>query len=170
MTHFSSKHAITHSLPIFLLITHVYTHKWVRKCVKLCVRGTQKVYPFCFSKKMGRTSLGTKFSWLTTTLFIYDFFLHFMIDGFDSLVMIGAKHPDDLSSSPSVVIVICKKFRLTNLRKVIIGESALCSNDPKFERRLSGASWPTFHKSNDAKTFLISILKALESLKTLRSS
>jgi hypothetical protein len=50
-----------------------------------------------------------------------------------------------------------------------IGSGAPSSNDPKFERRLSGAPWPTFHKSNDAKLFLISILKALESLETFRS-
>jgi hypothetical protein len=42
-------------------------------------------------------------------------------------------------------------------------------NDPKFKRRPPGAPWPTFHKSNDAKLFFISILKALESLNTFRS-
>jgi hypothetical protein len=50
-----------------------------------------------------------------------------------------------------------------------IGSGAPSSNDPKFERHLPGAPWPTFHKSNDAKLFLICILKALESLKTFRS-
>jgi hypothetical protein len=50
-----------------------------------------------------------------------------------------------------------------------IGSGAPSSNDPKFERRPSGAPWPTFHKSNDAKLILISILKALESLETFRS-
>jgi hypothetical protein len=40
---------------------------------------------------------------------------------------------------------------------------------PKFERHPPGAPWPTFHKSNDEKLFLISILKALEILETFRS-
>jgi hypothetical protein len=50
-----------------------------------------------------------------------------------------------------------------------IGSGAPSSNDPKFERRPPGAPWPTFHKSNDAKLFIISILKALENLETFGS-
>jgi hypothetical protein len=49
------------------------------------------------------------------------------------------------------------------------GSGAPSSNDPKFERRPPGAPWPTFQKSNDKKLFLISILKALESLETIGS-
>jgi hypothetical protein len=51
----------------------------------------------------------------------------------------------------------------------VVGLGAPSSKDPKFERRPPGAPWPTFHKSNDAKLFLISILKAQESLERFRS-
>jgi hypothetical protein len=54
-------------------------------------------------------------------------------------------------------------------KKLHIGSGAPSSNDPKFERRPPGAPWPTLQKSNNAKLFLISILKALESLETIRS-
>jgi hypothetical protein len=54
-------------------------------------------------------------------------------------------------------------------QKLGIQSGAPSSNDPNFERRPPGAPWPTFHKSNDAKTFLISILKALEKLETFKS-
>jgi hypothetical protein len=50
-----------------------------------------------------------------------------------------------------------------------IGLGAPSSNDPKFEQRPPGAPWSTFHKSNDAKFFLLSILKGLERLETFRS-
>jgi hypothetical protein len=40
------------------------------------------------------------------------------------------------------------------------------SDDPKFKRRPPGAPWPTFHQSNDAKMFLIAIVKAPKSLET----
>jgi hypothetical protein len=59
---------------------------------------------------------------------------------------------------------ICKRSK-----KITIGSGAPSSNDPKFERRPPGAPWPTFLKLNDAKLFLISFLKTLESLETLRS-
>jgi hypothetical protein len=51
-------------------------------------------------------------------------------------------------------------FQKTLLR-FVVGSGDPSSNDPKFERRPSGAPWPT---SNDAKLFLISIFKVLESL------
>jgi hypothetical protein len=60
-------------------------------------------------------------------------------------------------------------FLVQNRSILNIGSGAPSSNDPKFERRLPGAPWPTFRKLNDAKLFLISILKALESLETFRS-
>jgi hypothetical protein len=43
-----------------------------------------------------------------------------------------------------------------------LGSGASTSND-------LNDPWLNFHKSNDAELFLISILKALESLKTFRS-
>jgi hypothetical protein len=53
--------------------------------------------------------------------------------------------------------------------KNLIGSGAPSSNDPKFERRPPESPWPTFHKSNEAKLFLIGILKALIILVTFRS-
>jgi hypothetical protein len=69
------------------------------------------------------------------------------------------------------MLSIFKKYLFSNFKnyKDAIGSGAPSSNDPKFERRPPGAPWLTFHKSNDAKLFLISILKALESLETFRS-
>jgi hypothetical protein len=53
---------------------------------------------------------------------------------------------------------------LTNIKS-----GAPSSKDPKFEQRPPGALWLTFHKSNYEKLFLISNLKAVESLETFRS-
>jgi hypothetical protein len=58
-------------------------------------------------------------------------------------------------------MIIAINFAVTH-----IGSGAPSSNDPKFQRRPTGAPWSIFHKSNDAKLFFISILKALESLET----
>jgi hypothetical protein len=53
--------------------------------------------------------------------------------------------------------------------EALIESGVPSSDDPKFERRSPGAPWPTFLKSNDAKLFLISFLKALKSLETFRA-
>jgi hypothetical protein len=50
-----------------------------------------------------------------------------------------------------------------------IGSGSPISIDPKSERRPPAVPWPTFHKSNDPKLFLISVLKALKSLETFKT-
>jgi hypothetical protein len=61
------------------------------------------------------------------------------------------------------------KFQTVLNLELTIGSGAPSLNDHKFDRHPPGAPWPTFHKSNETKLFLISIFKGLESLETFRS-
>jgi hypothetical protein len=83
----------------------------------------------------------------------------------------STKHLSRFQQPRSFIFGVIYKF-YTKLR-IFHRNRVGCPNpswdDPKFERGPPGAPWPTFHKSNDAKLFLISILKALESLETFIS-